>query len=144
MFLLRQFSLVKDLYLDFLMTASSIAGAWMSCCGWDSGSCNWMSACHGSTLLLIFPIKLLLESCQVPTALVPSLQPPPIPFLPNQDKMQRSSHVLCITNTVSISAGWKSRVGNLKDSFVWECPDLHNQVCFRKMTRQQTYPVDFA
>ena len=73
--------------LDFLMTAFSVAGAWMSCCGWDSGSCNWMSACHESTLLLIFPIKLLLESCQVPTALVPSLQPPPIPFLPDQAKM---------------------------------------------------------
>lgn len=56
-----------------------------------------------------------------------SLPPtPPTPFLPNQDKMQHSSHVLCITNTVNISAGWKSRVGNLKDSFVWECPDLHN------------------
>jgi len=41
-------------------------------------------------------------------------------------KCQYSSHVLCIINTVSILVGWKSRVGNLSDLFLWECPDIHN------------------
>lgn len=144
--LLRKlFSLLRDVNLGSVMVASSVAGVWTSLCGWDSGPCCWTSVCHESTLLLIFPTRWWLESCQVSAALDPSLPLPHIPFLPNQDKIPACQPCSVLINAVSILVGWKSRVDRLRWLISMGVPrSTHLSVFQKSCTTLNTFPIKLA